>query len=144
MKKKYYKNEIESLENKIGILSRKVEKSEGLLNQSKAELNATLKAFDEISDELSYYKGFHDGVNNGAKVNFQLTINQPPKKEFPSGGIMEHRCEKHKDELKPRPETVDNIMDFSAKLKEAETKSTETKTEPVSNLQRLHEIFNIV
>ena len=44
-------------------------------------------------------------------------------------------------ELKPRPETVDNIMDFSAKLKEAETKSTETKTEPVSNLQRIFENF---
>ena len=141
MKKKYYKNEIESLENKIGILSRKVEKSEGLLNQSKAELNATLKAFDEIRDELSYYKGFHDGVKNGAKVNFSPTINQPTKKEFASGGIMEHRCEKHKNELKPRPETVDNIMDFSAKLKESENKSTETKTEPVSNLQRIFENF---
>ena len=130
------------------------------------ELQKTLKSFDEIRDELTYYKGFHDGVKNGAKVNFSPTINQQSKKEFESGGFLGNRCAKHEgmsadysvfDDLKkcdaqirdekefvkknPRPETVDNIMDFSAKLKEAETKSTETKTEPVSNLQRIFENF---
>ena len=139
---------------------------ENKLANKENELQKTLKSFDEIRDELTYYKGFHDGVKNGAKVNFSPTINQQPKKEFESGGFLGNRCAKHAgmsadysvfDDLKkcdaqirdekefvkknPRPETVDNIMDFSAKLKEAETKSTETKTEPVSNLQRIFENF---
>ena len=130
MKKKYYKNEIESLENKIGILSRKVEKSEGLLNQSKAELNATLKAFDEIRDELTYYKGFHDGVKNGAKVNFSPTINQQPKKEFPSGGIVGNHKEVKEDgrefckPLEPRPETIEKVLSFSERMKNFDDKAS--------------------
>ena len=71
------------------------------------ELEATLKAFDEIRDELSYYKGFHDGVKNGAKVNFSPTINQPQKKEFPSGGVTEakpHNEDREFCKMRPRPE----------------------------------------
>lgn len=96
---------------------------ENKLANKENELQKTLKSFDEIRDELTYYKGFHDGVKNGAKVNFSPTINQQPKKEFPSGGIVGNHKEVKEDgrefckPLEPRPETIEKVLSFSEQMK---------------------------
>lgn len=86
MKKSKLKNTIVNLE----IVHK--EASDALLDKIKEnkELKNILSSVESdnrcLQDELQFLRGFHEGVKNGAKVNFSPTINQPPKKEFPSGG----------------------------------------------------------
>ena len=108
---------------------------ENKLANKENELQKTLKSFDEIRDELTYYKGFHDGVKNGAKVNFSPTINQQPKKEFPSGGIVGNHKEVKEDgrefckPLEPRPETIEKVLSFSEQMKNFDDNVDKLKTE---------------
>ena len=83
-------------------------------------------------------------------MNFSPTINQQPKKEYASGGIIGKRCEKHagdemsiddrcenqkRDErefckpMEPCPETVEKVLSFSERMKNFDYNVDKLKTE---------------
>lgn len=136
MKKTDLKSKIKTLNKVIDRLSFEKNDLYNTHAKTEKELKETLKTFDEIRDELTYYKGFHDGVKNGAKVNFSPTINQSEKKQYPSGGdISVKEWEKNlqndyekavnieksefnpPEQKEPRPETVEKVLSFSEAMK---------------------------
>ena len=62
---------------------------ENKLANKENELQKTLKSFDEIRDELTYYKGFHDGVKTVQKLIFRLPLTNNQKKNFRAAELLE-------------------------------------------------------